>query len=158
MDQITIRPAALADLDTLLLFEQALIDAERPMDPTIKSGDVRYYDLEGLISAPHVEIVVAEHGSEIIGCGYARIEDSKPYLTHLQHAYLAFMYVVSEHRGKGVNGKIIETLEQWSIRHGITEMRLEVYTNNPAAIRAYEKVGFAADILEMRLRLSEKVA
>lgn len=153
MDQVTTRPSTLADLDTLLQFEQALIDAERPMDPTIKSGDVRYYDLEGLISAPNVEIVVAENGSEIVGCGYARIEDSKPYLKHRQHAYLGFMYVVPEHRGKGVNGKIIETLEQWSIEQGITVMLLEVYTNNPAAVKAYEKVGFAPNILEMKLDL-----
>jgi ribosomal protein S18 acetylase RimI-like enzyme len=156
MEQLTIRKATLDDLDILLGFEQAVIAAERPFDITIKSGDVRYYDLEGLISAPHVEIVVAESGSEIIGSGYARIESSEPYLKHLQHAYLGFMYVVPGHRGKGVNKKIIEALEQWSISQDVTEMRLEVYINNLAAIKAYEKSGFTGHMLEMRVDLSEK--
>src|SRR5687768_7344742 len=98
MEQLTIRPATPADLERLLEFEQAMIVAERPFDETIRKGEgVRYYDLEGLIAAPNVEIVVAEYGSEIIGCGYARIEDSKPYLNHRQHAYLGFMYTVPEH-------------------------------------------------------------
>ncbi len=151
MEQVTVRPATLTDLERLLEFEQAMIVAERPFDETIRAGeDVRYYDLDGLIAAPNVEIVVAEHGSQIIGCGYARIEDSEPYLRHKQHAYLGFMYVVPEHRGKGVNRKIVEALEQWSISKGIMEMRLEVYTNNVAAIKAYEKVGFISHMLEMR--------
>ncbi|MBC7899707.1 MAG: GNAT family N-acetyltransferase, partial [Saprospiraceae bacterium] len=60
MDQVTIRQATLADLATLLSFEQALIDFERPLDATIKAGNISYYDLENMISAASVKIVVAE--------------------------------------------------------------------------------------------------
>src|SRR5688572_23884922 len=75
MEQIIVRTAGSTDLETLLQFEQAMIVAERPFDETIRLGEgVRYYDLGGLIAAPNVEIVVAEHDSQIIGCGYARIE------------------------------------------------------------------------------------
>lgn len=143
------------DLDTLLSFEQALIDFERPVDGTIKGGDIHYYDLEKMISAASVEIVVAESAGEIIGCGYASIEESKPYLTHRQHSYLGFMYVVPEHRGKGVNRQIIDKLKRWSISNGVTQMRLEVFAGNPAAIKAYEKVGFAARLLEMTARVDD---
>ncbi len=65
-----------------------------------------------MINASHVEIVVAEIRSEIIGSGYARIESAKPYLKHQKHAYLGFMYVVPDYRGKGVIQKIIEALKQ----------------------------------------------
>jgi ribosomal protein S18 acetylase RimI-like enzyme len=151
MEQVTVRPATLTDLETLLEFEQAMIVAERPFDETIRtSGEVRYYDLAGLIAAPHVEIVVAEHASQIIACGYVRIEDSELYLQHKQHAYLGFMYVVPEHRGKGVNKTVMKALEQWSISKGVTEMRLEVYVDNVAAIKAYEKSGFSRHMVEMR--------
>lgn len=153
MEQVTLRQATLADLHALLTFEQALIDFERPLDETIKSGDIHYYDIENMISAANVEIVVAESAGEIVGCGYARIEDSKPYLIHRQHAYLGFMYVVPEHRGKGVNGLIMDELKQWSISKGVTQMRLEVFASNPAAIKAYEKVGFAPRLLEMTASL-----
>jgi GNAT superfamily N-acetyltransferase len=159
MGEIRVRPATASDLEILLVFEQAMIVAERPFDETIRSGEgVRYYDLAGLIASPQVEIVVAEHGSQIIACGYARIEDSKPYLKHLQHAYLGFMYTVREHRGKGVNKAIIKELEQWAIARGVLEMQLEVYTSNVAAIKAYEKVGFVPNMVEMRLDLTNSAS
>ncbi len=153
MEEIVIRKATLNDLETLLLFEQGVINAERPFDSALKTEATHYYDIKEMINASHVEIVVAESGSEIIGSGYARIENSKPYLKHKKHAYLGFMYVKPENRGKGVNQKIIKALKQWSISQNITEMRLDVYQNNLAAITAYEKVGFARHMIHMRMGL-----
>ncbi len=151
MEEITIRKASINDLETLLRFEQGVINAERPFDSTLKRETTHYYDIKEMITASHVEIVVAELGNEIIGSGYARIENAKPYLKHQKHTYLGFMYVAPEHRGKGVVQKIIETLKQWSISENITEMRLEVYQNNLAAIKAYEKIGFTKHMIQMRM-------
>lgn len=156
MHQVTIRPATGDDLDRLFAFEHAMIEAERPFDSAIRSGgDVRYYDLERLIASPDAELVVAEIDGETIGSGYARIESSKAYLKHRKHSYLGFMYVVPEHRGKGVNKRIVEVLESWSASKGVTEMRLEVYVANAGAIRAYEKSGYYGNILEMRKCIAE---
>jgi len=149
MDEINVRPASLQDLPTLLRFEQGVIKAERPFDVTL-ADDIRYYDMEAMLTTPSVRLVVAEVDGEVIGSGYARIEDAKPYLRHDRHSYMGFMYTVPEHRGKGVNWKIIEALEEWSRSQGVTEMRLEVYIDNLAAVRAYEKVGFAGYVLKMR--------
>ena len=104
-----------------------------------------------MISDPQVEIVVAEHEQKIIASGYARIEKSKPYLKHQNFAYLGFMFVHPDYRGKGINGSIIEMLKQFAISQGITEMRLEVYYKNETAIKAYEKIGFIKHIIEMRM-------
>lgn len=151
MEQVTIRSANLSDLERLLVFEQAIIDAERPFDATIRDGpDVRYYDLEELLSSPDAEVVVAEVGVEMIGSGFARIERSEAYLKHDEHSYLGFMYVVPKHRGRGINKKIIAALEEWSLSKGVTEMQLEVYVDNIGAIRAYEKSGYSRLILTMR--------
>jgi GNAT superfamily N-acetyltransferase len=151
MNEVIIRTANLEDLEVLLDFEQAIIAAERPFDDTIRSGaDVRYYDLAALIASPEAEVVVAELGSEIIASGYARIEASEKYLNHLRHSYLGFMYVMAEHRGKGINKLIVAALEAWSLSQGVTEMQLEVYAENASAIRAYEKVGYTGLILQMR--------
>jgi len=156
MREIVVRPAASTDLGVLLKFEQAMIEAERPFDSTIRTGDsVRYYDLEDLIASADAEIVVAEIDGEVIGSGYARIESSKAYLKHRQHSYFGFMYVVPEHRGKGVNKKIVDVLEAWSASRGVSELLLEVYVENAAAIRAYEKSGYTRHILEMRKGLTE---
>ncbi len=143
-----------SDLPVLLTFEQAIIASERPFDETIRVGDdVHYYDLESLISSSDSEVVVAELRSEMIGSGYARIETSDLYLKHREHSYLGFMYVVPEHRGKGINKKIITALESWSLSKGVTEMQLEVYAENAAALRAYEKSGYRGLILQMRREL-----
>jgi GNAT superfamily N-acetyltransferase len=144
------RPALAADLDVLLGFEQGVIGAERPFDPTLKEGDIRYYDIPGMIESPQVNLIVAFNEDQLVGCGYARIESSKDYLQHRQHAYLGFMYVLPEYRGAGINRLIINELKLWAKEKGITELRLEVYVKNTAAINAYIKAGFAEHMIEMR--------
>jgi len=153
MDQVTVRSATLDDLDTLLGFEKGIIAAERPFDPTLGEGDIHYYDIAYMITAPHVEVAVAVSGDEIIGSGYVRIEDAKVFLKHKKHGFLGFMYVKPEHRGKGVNQKVITALQQWAILRGVNEFRLEVYDQNPSAIRAYEKLGFTKLLIEMRMEV-----
>jgi len=150
MEKLLIRKATLNDLDTLLSFEQGVISTERPFDPTLKGDPNRYYDIEQMINAPHIELLVADLDGMVIASGYARIEDSKPYNQHKQHAYLGFMYVVPGHRGKGINKKIIDVLTAWSLERNITELRLDVYQLNEAAIKAYERVGFTRHMLAMR--------
>ena len=155
MDQLKIRPATLDDLDALLQFEQAIIEAERPFDVTLRSGpDVRYYDLPALIASPDAQMLVAETDSRVIASGYARIDASEPYLRHRKHSYLGFMYVVPEHRGQGVIKQIIVALEDWSRSRGINELTLEVYAANAAAIKAYEKSGYEGLLLQMRKGLT----
>lgn len=148
-----IRTATIADIETLLVFEQGVVTAERPFDSTIKREYTRYYDMEHMIDADHIQLLVAEVDGKLIGCGYARIEEAKHYLQHTQHVYLGFMYVSSAHRGKGVNKLIMSELFKWSQAKNINEMRLDVYYDNTAAIKAYEKAGFVKHMVEMRMGL-----
>ena len=57
-----IREATLEDLSELLAFEQALINAERPFDPTLKKGEIHYYDIRQMILASIMWIVVNDNG------------------------------------------------------------------------------------------------
>jgi GNAT superfamily N-acetyltransferase len=148
--EIKIREARPDDLGVLLRFEQGVIAAERPYDPTLKKDPNHYYDIPEMIRAPHIYLIVATAGDEIIGSGYARIEDAKPYLQHPQHAYFGFMYVEPAWRGKGVNKIIMEELEKWSLSKKMVEMRLDVYYKNASAIHAYEKSGFISHMILMR--------
>ena len=155
MTQVTIRKASLNDLEILLGFEQQIINAERLLDHTIKPGEVHFYDIAAMIAAPDVEIIVAEAGTQIIGSGFARVKNSEGYYKHQNHAYLGFMYVVPDYRGKGINKMILEHLMQWCRSQNITELKLEVYNDNPRAIKAYEKAGFKKHFISMRLGLDE---
>lgn len=150
MHPITTRKATLKDLPFLLEFEQGVISAERPFDHTLKAGDIRYYDIEMMITAPHIYLLVAENEDQLVGSGYVRLETSKPYLQHEQHAYLGFMYVVPAMRGKGINKIIMDGLAHWVFAQNISELRLDVYFQNEAAIKAYERAGFSRHMIEMR--------
>jgi len=156
MDETTIRKATLDDLEQLLAFEQDLIKYERVFDPTIKPDPTNYYDLKMMLTAPHIEVVVAELNDKIVASGYARIDKSKPFLKHQNHAYLGFMYVLPEYRGKGINRQIMDALKTWAASQNIKEFRLEVYYDNDAAIKAYEKIGFSRYSLEMRFNLEDR--
>ena len=153
MKEVVIRKAVAKDLETLLQFEQGVIEAERAFDPTLKNSGVVYYDIKRMIEADHIEVLVAVADGKTIASGYARIEDSELYLQHRQHAYLGFMYVLPEFRGRGINRMIVEKLRSWAGKQGITELRLEVYHKNEGAIKAYEKAGFSQHMIEMRLGL-----
>ena len=61
MKNIVIRKARPADLETLLVFEQGVITAERPFDSTLKTGQTNYYDIKKMISATDVELVRLAH-------------------------------------------------------------------------------------------------
>ena len=139
------------DLPTLLEFEQDLIELERPFDPTLKNGHINYYNLAEMIDAHDAEVAVVELDNKVIGSGYVRIKASKPFLKVERLAYLGFMYVVPEHRGKGIIKRIIEFLKDWAVSQNINELRLDVYVENASAIRAYEKCGFGGYLLEMRM-------
>ncbi len=73
--------------------------------------------MEHLIQADHTQSLVAELNNELIGCGYAGIDEAKHYLQHTRHACLGFMYVAPVHRGKGVNKLIMNKLFKFVIQN-----------------------------------------
>jgi RimJ/RimL family protein N-acetyltransferase len=152
MDYV-IRKATLEDLPVLLDFEQGIIDAERPMDPTIKEGHISYYDISELITSDASEVVVVEIDKEIVASGYAKIKDDQQYLKHKKQGYLGYMFVAKDQRGKGFNKLILDALFKWCKERNVFEIRLDVYAENMPAIRAYEKVGFKKNMINMRLNI-----
>ena len=149
--QPIIRKATLDDVPVLLDFEQGLIAAERPMDPTIKEGHIHYYDVRDFIKEDDAELLVADLNGTIVASGYARIKGDRHYLKHDRIGYLGFMFVPQQHRGNGYNGLILEALIDWCRTRGLEEIRLDVYQVNESAIRAYEKAGFVKHLINMRL-------
>lgn len=150
-----VRIATKEDLPILDTFMDGLVDAERPMDVTIKDGKVVYYDLESFINSDEAVLYVVELNNELVASGYAKIRPDRVYLKHDQHAYLGFMFVPEKHRGNGYNKLIVDALLQWSKEKNIQEIRLNVYDSNPSAIRAYEKAGFKKHLINMRMDISD---
>lgn len=155
MTDFSVRQAAHSDLPVLKELEQGIITFERPFDSALKTGHINYYDLAAMLDDQNCHILVATDKSRVIASGYAKIVQSKPYVVSERHAYLGFMFVLPQYRGQGVNRLIVDGLFSWARSKDIDEVRLDVYAQNAAAIRAYEKTGFKKNLLEMRLSLSE---
>ncbi len=149
-----IRIATLNDLPVLLKFEQGVIEAERPFDPTLKEGEIVYYDISELIVSPISEVFVAEIENEVVASGYAKIKFDRHYLKHEKQGYLGFMYVSEKHRGKQLNQLIVNALLKWCKSQNVLEIRLDVYDDNIPALSAYQKVGFKKHMINMRLDIS----
>lgn len=156
---MNVREATLNDIPQLLQLEQAVIEAERPFNAHIKPAGVKYYDLEALITQPTAQLLVMEalqansNNSHIIATGYARIDGSRQPFVHRQHGYLGFMYVAPAHRGQGLNKIMLEALSHWCREKGLQTLYLDVYASNASALRAYEKAGFQANLVEMKMDL-----
>lgn len=155
-DDILIRPATPEDLPTLLRFEQGIITAERPYDQTLKPDPISYYDIGEMISDPNAEVAVAVSDGRLIGSGYAIKKASRHYLNPPFHAFIGFLYVEPDFRGRGINQRVLDHLFAWARAKDLPEIHLTVYPDNAPAIRAYEKVGFDPYILEMRLNLDDR--
>lgn len=151
MSNLIIRAALQSDLPILKEFEQGIIATERPFNDSLKSEYICYYDIGALIDGVSSHVMVAEEDGEIVGSGYVRIRESKAHLNHDLHAYLGFMYVESTHRGQGINQLIVQALINWGKTQGMQEFYLEAYAENNSALKAYEKLGFRASLIEMKL-------
>jgi len=150
-----VRKATKKDLPVLMEFMDGLVEAERPMDPTIKDGQVVYYDLSEIMTNEESDLFVVELNNELVASGYAKIKDDRPYLKHKKQGYLGFMFVPEKHRGNGYNKLIMDALLKWCKARNISEIRLDVYEDNPSAIRAYEKVGLKKHLITMRMNLDD---
>lgn len=55
---------------------------------------------------------------------------------------LEYSYTLSEYRGRGILGNIIEAHEKKAISNNVKRIQVHVFDNNPSAIKSYEKKGF----------------
>ena len=150
-----VRSATRDDLPVLKEFEQGIIAAERPYDHTLKPDPISYYDIGELIDSDEAEVAVVEIDGELVASGYAKKKPSRPYLRDEHHAFLGFMFVRPDMRGKRLNQLLLDHLLDWARANDLPEVHLTVYPGNAPAIRAYEKAGFSPYLTEMRLNLDE---
>ena len=153
MKEIYFRTAIIEDLPVLYDFEQCIIQTERPYDETLRSSHINYYDLKAIIESTDSEVVVAVYKKEIIGSSYVQIQQAAPYLKHTYFAYLGFMFVKPEYRGKEVSKRIIEEIKKLVRKKNVHELRLDVYNDNHSAIKAYEKAGLKRHLINMRIEI-----
>jgi putative acetyltransferase len=81
------------------------------------------------------EVIVAYENTLPIGCGAIKKYDEET-------AEIKRMFVMPEHRGKGIAAKILLVLEEWAKELGYQHCILETGQKQPEAIALYRKSGY----------------
>ncbi len=79
--------------------------------------------------------LVAYEDKVPVGCGAIREFD--PETVEIKR-----MYVLPEHRGKGIAVQIVTALEQWAVELAYLQCILETGKKQPEAIALYKKLGY----------------
>lgn len=87
---------------------------------------------------PNVTFVGAYLGTEIAGCGAAKIMGDTDCYGEIKR-----LFVPESHRGKGVSKAIMRYLEGALREHGVTVARLETGVRQPAALALYRGLGYS---------------
>jgi len=124
---VRVRRAELSDLDDLVALEESSFATDRLSREQYR----RHLDSE----TAQVLVASANH-RRFLGTAVVFFRKGTK---------VARLYSIATHaeaRGKGVGSALLEASEQLARRHGCKVLRLEVRTDNDAAIRLYERLGY----------------
>lgn len=125
-----------------LCLAREMFEIERLIVPSEANGD-RWVEFvrEGLASGRNF-LLVAKNDSRIVGFAYAGIVRHNFEKISKIIGVIDDVYVLPEFRGKGIGKKlVVECLNKMKVV-GVKVVGLQVLTENRAAIKLYEKLGF----------------
>jgi GNAT superfamily N-acetyltransferase len=108
-----------------------LLDA----DLKIRDGDDHAFYAQFNKTATIKYALVAYDGDVAVGSG--AIRELSPDTMEVKR-----MFVLPEHRGKGIASMLLQVLEKWSAELGYQKCRLETGKNQPEAIALYKKMHY----------------
>jgi ribosomal protein S18 acetylase RimI-like enzyme len=154
---ITVEPATHDDLPMLVELEAALFreDAGRhdPFADTTWPDREGYQDFQRLLADPQALVLVARHGTTVVGHAVAYLSESSPTRVPVRYGVMRSLYVDDEHRNTAVGSQLTEVFIAWARTHGCAEAHVECYSANEGAQRFYARHGFQAVSLSRALLL-----
>ena len=121
-----IRRATPADLDALVALEQASFDHDR-----VSRAQFRRH-----IASPSAAVLVAVEPGQVLGAALLFFRRGA------RAARLYSIAIAHAARGQGLGATLLEAAEREARRRGCATMKLEVRTDNVAAMALYEKRGY----------------
>jgi len=70
-------------------------------------------------------------------------------ITGLRHAHIFLLYVMPEHRRKGIGTALMQYAENWARKRGDMQIALQVFQRNTPAISLYNQLGYQTQSLWM---------
>jgi putative acetyltransferase len=103
--------------------------------------DNHILDLPALL-APDVDFLVADNGSQLLGCGAVRRMPGESATAGQPYGEVKRMFVAPAHRGQRIGERLLASLEARLLARGITLALLETGRDQAAAVRLYERCGY----------------
>lgn len=66
-----------------------------------------------------------------------------------RHAHIFILYVVPEHRRRGIGKALMRYVENWAIQRGDRQIGLQVFQSNKPALNLYNQLGYQTQSLWM---------
>ncbi|WP_292777374.1 N-acetyltransferase [Nostoc sp. NMS9] len=66
-----------------------------------------------------------------------------------RHAHIFILYVVPEHRRRGIGTALMRYLENWAIQRGDRQIGLQVFQSNKPALNLYNQLGYQTQSIWM---------
>lgn len=66
-----------------------------------------------------------------------------------RHAHIFILYVVPEHRRRGIGTALMRYVENWAIQRGDRQIGLQVFQSNKPALNLYNHLGYQTQSLWM---------
>jgi len=66
-----------------------------------------------------------------------------------RHAHIFLLYVVPEHRRRGIGKALMQYVENWAMERGDRQIGLQVFESNEPALNLYNQLGYQTQSLWM---------
>jgi ribosomal protein S18 acetylase RimI-like enzyme len=77
-------------------------------------------------------------------------------VTGTRHPHIFLLYVLPEHRRRGVGTALMRYVENWAIQKGDRQIGLQVFKSNQAALNLYNQLGYQTQSLWMLKQLDSQ--
>ena len=138
MGDVSIRPAAAADAAAIcLIYNQGIEDRLATLETELRTlGERREWMAA---RSPRHPVIVAETGGQVVGWASLNRFNPRPAYDHVADISV---YIERGWRGRGVGGRLIETLVSLGGEHRYHKLVLAAFPFNGAGMALYERSGF----------------
>ena len=154
MEEINIRSAELRDIPALdrLLYEVHKVHSDVRPD-LFKAGARKYTDeqLEEILQSGERPVFVAEQDGQVAGYAFCIPKQlvGDRSMTDVRTLYIDDLCVDEAARGKHIGTKLYDFVLDFAKRQGYYNVTLNVWADNKAAVKFYEKIGLRVQKIGM---------
>ena len=134
---VSIRPATRTDVPVIAELIRGLARFEKLEHEVVMTEDMLTAGLFG--ERPYAEVLLADDEEQPVG--FALFFHNFSTFLGRPGIYLEDLFVVPEHRGKGIGQLLLATLARLAVERGCGRLEWAVLDWNQEAIRFYERLG-----------------